>query len=50
MFVCLQISEEMWQFDSSGNLYFDKAALRFLKELFDHWKVLIPLSLSPLCM
>ena len=37
MFWLIQLSEEMWNFDYDGQLYFEKAVNSFLKILFDFW-------------
>ena len=37
MFVFLQMSKEMWEFDVNGDLYFEKAVDGFLAELFSRW-------------
>jgi hypothetical protein len=33
----LQLSEEMWAFDPAGDLYFEKAADGYLRELWARW-------------
>lgn len=38
MLLFIQIGAEMWDFDFSGNFYFDKAVDGFLKDLFQKWK------------
>ncbi|KAL5478011.1 hypothetical protein EMCRGX_G024886 [Ephydatia muelleri] len=38
MLLFIQIGVEMWDFDLSGNFYFDKAVEGFLKDLFQKWK------------
>ena len=35
----IQMSEEMWDFDVYGDLYFEKAVNGFLSDLFNNWKV-----------
>ena len=37
--IFIQMSTEMWDFDSSGDLYFEKAVNGYLVDLFDLWKV-----------
>lgn len=37
VFLFIQISTEMWEFDLNGDMYFDKA-VNLLKELFQQWK------------
>ena len=37
-YLMIQMSEEMWQFDPYGDLYFEKA-IHFLEEYFERWKV-----------
>ncbi len=37
VYLFIQMSAEMWQFDPHGDLYFDKA-ISFLKEMFNRWK------------
>ncbi|XP_043241781.1 GATOR complex protein Iml1-like isoform X2 [Amphibalanus amphitrite] len=34
----IQMSEEMWDFDVYGDLYFEKAVNGFLSDLFNNWK------------
>ena len=34
----MQMSKEMWEFDISGDLYFEKTVNSFLMELFTKWK------------
>ncbi|BFZ18365.1 hypothetical protein BsWGS_21405 [Bradybaena similaris] len=36
--IFMQMSEEMWDFDLHGDLYFEKAVNGFLTDLFDKWK------------
>lgn len=43
--IFLQMSAEMWEYDSYGDLYFEKAVSGFLTELFDRWKVGVRLLL-----
>ncbi|XP_060527530.1 GATOR complex protein Iml1 isoform X2 [Cylas formicarius] len=38
LYIFLQMSSEMWDFDIYGNLYFEKAVNGFLPELFLKWK------------
>ena len=33
-----QMSQEMWEFDCHGDLYFEKSVTGFLAELFARWK------------
>lgn len=33
------MSSEMWDFDYFGDLYFEKAIMGFLQDLFNKWKV-----------
>lgn len=40
VFLFLQMSSEMWDFDINGDLYFEKAVNGFLSDLFDKWKML----------
>uniref|UniRef100_A0A1I8IAT8 DEP domain-containing protein n=1 Tax=Macrostomum lignano TaxID=282301 RepID=A0A1I8IAT8_9PLAT len=35
--IFIQMSEEMWQFDPFGDLYFEKCVSGFLPELFSRW-------------
>jgi hypothetical protein len=37
IYLFIQMSAEMWEFDPNGDLYFDKA-VSFLKEMFLRWK------------
>ncbi|CAG8442780.1 2976_t:CDS:2 [Dentiscutata heterogama] len=39
LFIFVQMSREMWEFDEDGELYFEKA-IEFFSELFKHWKQL----------
>ncbi|CAG8443688.1 7242_t:CDS:2 [Scutellospora calospora] len=39
LFIFVQMSREMWEFDEDGELYFEKA-IGFFSELFKHWKQL----------
>jgi len=41
VYVFLQMSSEMWEFDIYGDLYFEKAVNGFLAQLFAKWKVAI---------
>lgn len=38
VYLFLQMSKEMWEFDIHGDLYFEKAVNGFLTELFAKWK------------
>ena len=38
VFLFLQMSSEMWDFDINGDLYFEKAVNGFLFDLFEKWK------------
>lgn len=38
VFLFLQMSSEMWDFDINGDLYFEKAVNGFLSDLFGKWK------------
>lgn len=38
VYLFLQMSSEMWDFDIYGDLYFEKAVNGFLSELFAKWK------------
>ena len=40
MFVFVQVSSEMWEFDPNGDMYLDKAVDGFLRDLFSKWKVI----------
>ncbi|KAI9141406.1 hypothetical protein BKA69DRAFT_1138976, partial [Paraphysoderma sedebokerense] len=40
MFIFIQLSREMWEFDEDGELYIEKAVHGFLPELFRRWKKL----------
>jgi hypothetical protein len=40
VYLFLQMSSEMWDFDINGDLYFEKAVNGFLSDLFDKWKVI----------
>ncbi|XP_033102141.1 GATOR complex protein DEPDC5-like [Anneissia japonica] len=37
-YLFVQMSSEMWEFDSNGDLYWEKAVNGFLKDLFTLWK------------
>ncbi|KAI9355945.1 hypothetical protein DFJ73DRAFT_916836, partial [Zopfochytrium polystomum] len=37
-FLFIQMSKEMWEFTSDGDLYFEKCVNGFLPDLFNHWK------------
>ena len=39
VFLFLQMSSEMWDFDINGDLYFEKAINGFLTDLFEKWKI-----------
>lgn len=39
VYLFLQMSSEMWDFDIHGDLYFEKAVNGFLADLFQKWKV-----------
>ena len=36
--IFVQMSCEMWNFDFSGDLYFEKSIMGFLQDLFNKWK------------
>ena len=38
VYLFLQMSSEMWDFDIYGDLYFEKAVNGFLSEMFAKWK------------
>ncbi|XP_065209009.1 GATOR complex protein Iml1 isoform X2 [Planococcus citri] len=38
VYLFLQMSSEMWEFDVHGDLYFEKAVNGFLSDLFQKWK------------
>ncbi|XP_054168694.1 GATOR complex protein Iml1-like [Oppia nitens] len=38
VYLFLQMSSEMWDYDINGDLYFEKAVNGFLSDLFDKWK------------
>ncbi|KAK3862519.1 hypothetical protein Pcinc_031625, partial [Petrolisthes cinctipes] len=38
VYLFIQMSSEMWDFDMNGDLYFEKAVNGFLSELFAKWK------------
>ena len=38
VYLFLQMSSEMWDFDINGDLYFEKAVHGFLSDLFDKWQ------------
>lgn len=40
IFIFLQMSSEMWDFDINGDLYFEKAVTGFLADLFKKWNQL----------
>lgn len=39
VYLFIQMSSEMWDFDIHGDLYFEKAINGFLADLFKKWKV-----------
>lgn len=39
IYLFIQISSEMWEFDTNGDLYFEKAVDGFLSDLVAKWKV-----------
>lgn len=39
VYLFLQMSSEMWDYDINGDLYFEKAVKGFLADLFTKWKV-----------
>lgn len=41
VYLFLQMSSEMWDFDIHGDLYFEKAVNGFLADLFMKWKVVL---------
>lgn len=41
LYVFIQMSCEMWEFDIHGDLYFEKAINGFLADLFQKWKKLV---------
>ncbi len=38
IYIFIQMSAEMWEFDFCGELYFEKTVNGFLNELFGKWK------------
>ena len=38
VFIFIQMSKEMWEFDINGDLYFEKTVNGFFVELFEKWK------------
>lgn len=40
VYLFIQMSSEMWDFDIHGDLYFEKAVNGFLADLFAKWKVI----------
>ncbi|KAG1657873.1 GATOR complex protein DEPDC5 [Nymphon striatum] len=38
VYLFMQMSSEMWDFDINGDLYFEKAVYGFLADLFEKWK------------
>jgi hypothetical protein len=50
VYLFLQMSSEMWDFDINGDLYFEKAVNGFLSDLFDKWKVIVILLNSVIIM
>ena len=38
VYLLIQMSQEMWDFDLHGDLYFEKTVNGFLYELFTKWK------------
>jgi hypothetical protein len=47
VYLFLQMSSEMWDYDINGDLYFEKAVNGFLSDLFDKWKVSIDSPYKP---
>ena len=39
MYLFVQMSSEMWEFDAHGDMYFEKTVNGFLSDLFQKWKV-----------
>lgn len=39
VYLFVQMSAEMWDFDINGDLYFEKAINGFVCDLFEKWKV-----------
>lgn len=39
VYIFIQMSAEMWEFDFYGDLYFEKSVKGFLTDLFDRWTV-----------
>eukprot|EP01112_Ceratiomyxa_fruticulosa_P006591 TRINITY_DN17413_c0_g1_i1.p1 TRINITY_DN17413_c0_g1~~TRINITY_DN17413_c0_g1_i1.p1 ORF type:complete len:255 (-),score=21.56 TRINITY_DN17413_c0_g1_i1:63-827(-) len=39
-FLLIQLSKEMWEFDDCGEIYFEKLIRKFLRPLFEKWKLL----------
>jgi hypothetical protein len=46
VYLFVQMSSEMWDFDIHGDLYFEKAINGFICELFDKWRVSCSTSLT----
>lgn len=47
VYLFLQMSSEMWEYDINGDLYFEKAINGFLNDLFIKWKVLVHFTQCP---
>lgn len=39
VYIFLQMTSEMWEFDFLGDTYFEKAVDGFLVDLFEKWRV-----------
>lgn len=45
VYIFLQMTSEMWEFNFLGDTYFEKAVDGFLVDLFDKWKVSLELKI-----
>jgi len=46
VYLFIQMSREMWDYDINGDLYYEKAINGFLFDLFNKWKVSIELQVN----
>lgn len=45
VYIFLQMTSEMWEFNFLGDTYFEKAVDGFLVDLFEKWKVSLELNI-----
>lgn len=49
VYIFLQMTSEMWEFNFLGDTYFEKSVDGFLVDLFDKWKVSFNIIFMEIC-